>query len=607
MDIQSEILAARQDLTRDSIQKADSKTTFFVMCVIIISVSLAVYFNALFNGFVYDDNPQVVGNPWIRDIKYLPDIFSKSVHSFQNQTPGLNYYRPVMHVIYLLNYYVFGLKAWGFHLVNILFHAGVSVLIFSILFRILSQRSDVVNNPARLSSLKKFDALLSIPFLAAMLFATHPIHTEAVTWVAGLPDLSFSFFCLLSFLFYITAGRAFNGRYLLSLASYAIAMFCKETAVTFPLILVAYDYAVHNGKGRFPLPWLRYVPYLVVIGFYMMARILALGGFAPAGQNQGASVGVINIFPLFALYLEKLLLPLNLNFSYSLQPLGSIFEMNGIVSVCISGAFVLAAIVAMKKNKLVFFSLVLIMVPLLPVFYLPGRGVNSFGERYLYLPAFGFTVFLALVISTIQIYFRKSAPLLFFMAVLIIGLYSVGTVKRNPVWKDDETLFTDVVMKSPGSPHPHYYLGMVYLRKGDNDKAIEQLQAAIKLGYRLNDGVIYHYLGLAFFNKGLMDECLGYFESAVKINPDFVDPHIYLGMVYGNLGNGKKAIEQFQTALKLQPGSATVHFDLALAEMNEGLEEEALKHFEDAVKLDPGNPEFRAYLARAYERRNFSR
>ena len=97
-----------------------------------------------------------------------------------------------MHIVYMLNYHVFGLSPWGFHLVNVLFHSGVTVLVFLIIRRFLPEQGGTTP-----------PAYLSPPFIAAMLFASHPIHTEAVTWIAGLPDVAFTFFYLLSFYFYI--------------------------------------------------------------------------------------------------------------------------------------------------------------------------------------------------------------------------------------------------------------------------------------------------------------------------------------------------------------------------------------------------------------------
>src|SRR3989338_11160465 len=184
-----------------------SKYTYIV---IILITSIGVYLNTLPNGFVYDDEFQVLKNPWIKDVRYIPEIFLSDVWAFEGK--GLsNYYRPLMHMIYMIDYYIFGLKPWGFHLTNIIFHAGVSVLVFIIASILINQshdlnpKSQILKSKSNIQDSKS--KILSPAFIAALLFAAHPIHTEAVTWVAGIPELSFTLFYLLSFYLYINPVR----------------------------------------------------------------------------------------------------------------------------------------------------------------------------------------------------------------------------------------------------------------------------------------------------------------------------------------------------------------------------------------------------------------
>ncbi len=195
--------------------------------LVIIAVSMAVYANALWNGFVYDDGFLVLDNPWIKDVKFLPDIFLSEAWGFIQGEPN-SYYRPMMHVIYSLDYSLFGLKPWGFHLVNIIFHAGSSVLVFLIARTLFSENK----YPSR---------FISIPLMAGVLFAVHPIHTEAVVWVSGVQDLSYAFFCLLSLYLYLRSDSRFNANYYLSVLAFFLGTLCKEPAITLPGLLIAYD------------------------------------------------------------------------------------------------------------------------------------------------------------------------------------------------------------------------------------------------------------------------------------------------------------------------------------------------------------------------------
>jgi hypothetical protein len=182
----------------------DLKSSLLPFVTVIVLISAGVYANTLVNDFVYDDRSQVLENRFILDFRYLPDIFTKSAWSFQSAPVVSNYYRPMMNVIYMPSYYIFGLTSWGFHLGNILFHAGNSILVLLLARRLFADK------PARLQAEKltseqvcRPDAVLPLtstflapPFLAALLFAVHPIHTEAVAWVAAVPELSFTLFYL---------------------------------------------------------------------------------------------------------------------------------------------------------------------------------------------------------------------------------------------------------------------------------------------------------------------------------------------------------------------------------------------------------------------------
>ena len=487
---------------------------------------------------------QVLENPWIRDAGYLNDVFSKNAWSFKSQLVVSNYYRPFMHVIYMVTYHLFGLNAWGFHLVNLLFHAGNSVLVFLIAAKLLGEASTPLpvtgaqseKERGRLPSLffAKNDSpstvrySLSPAFLAALLFASHPIHTEAVAWIGGIPDLSFTFFFLLSFFLYIRSGEKLNRDYLFSLASFFIAALCKEPALTLPFVLVAHDYAFKGAGHRLSGSFKRYIPFLMVAGIYFMMRFHALGGFAPDKRHADLSVSqyVINVFPLFIQYLEKLLFPVNLNAFYVFHPLSSILGMRGILSLIATAAFVIAFYAAFRRRKTVFFCLLLIAVPLLPVLYIPGLSVNIFAERYLYLPSAGFVILSALFVTRTKAKSLKRAARLAAGIVIIAGLYGMGTVSRNVTWRDNYTLWRDTVKKSPDGALVHVNFGQALQMRGERDKAIEQYQIALRLDP--NDAITHFNLGLAFFLKGRMEMAVAQFQMALAQDPGYPDALYYL-------------------------------------------------------------------------------
>ena len=569
----------------------------------ILLVTVAVYSNAVFNGFASDDSSQIVNNLWIKDIRYLPEIFSKSVWDFEGRVS--NYYRPLMHIIYLLTYHLFGLASWGYHAVSILFHAGVSVLVFLISSKLFRQSRRQIST-----------SVLTPALMVALLFAAHPIHTEAVAWAAAMPELSFALFYLLSLYFYVLSfseshAVSYNSRFFLSLGAFSLASLCKETALTLPLILMAYDYAFQNDHiVRRPIEALkRYAPFILVAGAYLLLRFRALGTFAPDASRPEVSIQqfVVNVFPLFARYLEKMVIPVNLNAYYIFHPIESLFDAKGVLSLAISLTFISFVLVAAKKSKASFFSLVLIVVPLLPALYFPAITGSAFGERYLYLPSFGFLLLLAFWIDRVGTRKEKwlsSAVTGAFVALLC--LCSFATVSRNAVWKDQYTLWTDTVKKSPDGAVPQYCLGTTLLSLGRVDEAIDHLSSALNLQPSLETAARAHNsLGVAYAEKGLLNKAIEEFSFRLSMDPNNADVHANLGQTYVEAGLTDKGIEHLQIALTLKPRSASAHEILGIAYMKKGLIDQAIEQFETASRLEPGVSRHHANLANAYEIRGW--
>lgn len=497
-----------------------SKIIFFALLIVIILASFAVYFNSLSNGFVYDDKLQIVENNWIRDIRFLPEIFSSHVRGYkENETS--NYYRPMMNIIFMFSYHIFGLKPWGFHLVNMLFHAGVSVLVFMTALKLLEKSRPPTSESSPW-----------LPFVAATLFAVHPIHTEAVSWISGITDPSFTFFYLLSLYLYIQAKDGLKGGYIYSVLSFAIATLCKETALTLPIILLAYDSAFRNWDDKFNKNLRRYAPYLIVLGLYFLLRFLFLGSLVPIKRHSELSFyqNLINVFPLFKQYLEKLFLPEDLHAFYALHPIASISQPEDILAVSVMVAFIVLVLITLKKNKMAFFCLTLSAVPLLPVLYIPALGDITFAERYLYLPSVGFVILLVLVLNWIKSNMTMGTFIVVAGTIFLVGSYSAGTLERNGVWKNDYTLYADMIRKSPDAAVPHILLGHALSEKGWIDQAIVQYRLALSLDPKLVEA--HNNLGNAYYRKGLLDYAIREYEIALSLNPNDGEALNNLSIVY---------------------------------------------------------------------------
>jgi tetratricopeptide (TPR) repeat protein len=584
---EKELKPSQKSPSNGSLQKSTS-IIMFIPILIILFVSFAVYFNALSGDFVFDDKFQIVKNPWITDIRNIPTIFSRNVWSFQ---PGeaSNYYRPLMHIVYMVNYYLFGLKPWGFHLVNILFHCGVSVLVFLVIQRLLNEQRVSVT-----------PAYLSPPFIAAMLFASHPIHTEAVTWISALPDVAFTFFYLLSFYLYILFRDVANRGYLLSILSFSVATLFKEPALTLPIMLIAYDYLVKKSDETILSGIGRYIPYVVVSGVYLLVRSYVLRSFAPMEFYTDVSTYqlIINIFPLFREYLTGLLWPYDLNLWHSFHPISFLFEAKGMISMVVAVLFLIVVVAAYRKNRLLFFSLLLIVVPLLPVFYIKAIAGKPFSERYLYLPSVGYVLLLAIFLSWAEDKLPRAAKSLTIVFIVIWGSYNVVTITRNNVWKDSFSLWSDTVRKSPDSSMPHYNLGNAYLSQGQLDKAIAEYQAALRL--KPDYAVAHFNLAKAYASQGQLDGAIAEYQAVLRLKPDFVQAHFNLGNAYVSKGQLDRAIAEYQTVLRLKPDFVEAHFNLGIAYVSKGQLDRAIAEYQTALRLKPDFAEAHNNLALAY-------
>ena len=528
--------------------------------LLIIALSVGVYANTINNDFVYDDILSVLGNRWITDVKFIPDIFSTHVGGFSGAL-STRYYRPLNHVLFMAGYHISGYAPWGFHLINIIFHTMVSLLVYVISLTLFS--APAVSR-----------VFLSPPLLVALLFAVHPIHTESVAWVSGISDISYSMFYLFSFYMYIRAGDGnrsiFNRFYLVSLGSFCLAVLCKEPALTLPFLLLVYDY-VHSGKGIRSVGYAkRYLPFLFLIAVYFFVRFLALPGFTPSKSRIVLSgyQYVLNAFPLFAEYLEKLLLPLNLSPIHVFHPVLSIQEAKSVLGIFIAIAFITIFVIA-RNNNILFLGFSILLTPLLPAFYITAiSGESIFAERYLYLPTFGYAIVLAYLYSRAGKFMPRNSTPVILIAVALIGVFSIGTIIRNTAWKDNYSLWSDTVKKSPQS------------------------------------AVAHQYFGYALYSRGNIDEAIPEYQNALELNPELFDARFNLGIAYHSKGLIEQAIEQYRIMLRYYPGSASTYNALGMAYGQVGFLDKAIEHFQAALALDPSNEEARRNLLAAHSIKN---
>lgn len=548
----------------------------FLIAALILCAALP-YLNTLLNGFVYDDNRQVLDNPYLKNFHFLPQMFGTTVWSFVGTQGVSNYYRPMMTFGYAVCYHLFGPLAYGFHLVNVLLHAGVVLLVFLVASRLFKDRA--------------------IAFVAACLFAVHPIHTEAVAWVAAVTSLEVTFFFLLTFWLFLRMARP-NGEIspwmkLAAVMSFALTIFSKEQALIFPLLAMIYEHFFRDDREEttFWQKARRYGEFWLMDLAYVLFRVEHLGAFAPQIQLSGLGwrPSVLSALALVGQYLEKILWPVQLCAYYVFQKGSSIFEPRVLAGLAALAVCLMIFVLLFRRNRTSSFGLVwffLTLAPVLDIRYLAG---NVFAERYLYLPSVGFCwlVGWAGVRLWRSLAKRQSTWSYALLATCCaMGLLmAIRVVARNRDWRSDEALYSQTLKVSPRATNIRENLGVVAWNHGRIDEAEKEWSIALKLNP--NSPITLTNLGLVCAKRKQYGQAERYFREAMLRKPDYTDPHLNLGSMMMDLGRFEGAERQLRAAAALSPLVPDCHNELGKLYLKEGRLAEAEGQFLQSVRAAP--------------------
>jgi tetratricopeptide (TPR) repeat protein len=507
----------------------------------LLLLSFLLYANAVVNGFVYDDHTQIERNPYVHSFKYAGAIFGTSLAAEQGKQVLPNYYRPLINFGFLLCYELFGLSPYGFHLISILLNCVVVWLVFVVSAELFSSEW--------------------LGLIAAAFFALHPIHTEPVAWIDGISDIEVSVFCLLAFWLFLRqqheqGRRGIWGRTGM-LASFALALFSKETAMAFPVLVTIYEHVYRSD--RLATSWAqklaRYGGFWVTQLIYLAVRGMVLGTLIPTplrGDFDRRGV-LLNALTLTGQYAGKLLWPFPLVAFPPFQRSLSFADQRVLFGIAVLLAVGAAFALLWKRSRLYTFALFWIFVILAPALNVRYMGANVFAERYLYLPSVGFSW---LVAGAIWWCWRRPSTRIRQLrwamgasAVIVALLAGRSIVARNRDWKDDRTLVVRTLEVRPDSPNMRNDLGLMKWYDGDHDEAERQWQLA--LTYKPDTVEALSNLGFARLEERRYQEAIPYLQKAIQLKPVFATPHIHLARVYAAEGRNADAEKEFRRAVDI--------------------------------------------------------
>jgi len=551
---------------------------------LIVALGAITYANSFDNPFMWDDGNLIVDNPYIKDASFFKDLFTKDL---VYGTQFSNFYRPLQSLSFMLDYHLWDLKPFGFHLTNLLLHLGCAVLVYLVLALI-------------------FPAAQSIPLISALLFLVHPVQTEAVTYISGRADPQASMFMLLSIFFYIKHSQKAKPKnaYYFSAAilSFILALLTKETALILPLLILLYDLSFASDGVSFRNKCkFRYSLLLLVALVYILLRATALNFLnRPLFlSNAGMNLRLLTSAKIFALYLGILILPLHLRMERSLPIVSSVIEKDVLCSLILLTLLAVLIVRSYRYSRACFFGGVWFFLSLLPVSNIVPLNANM-AEHWLYLPSVGFFLLVALGVNKLLKRTQRAKILTIVLLSGLVAFYSALTIKRNRDWKDPQSFFEQILIYNPQSVEAHNSLGGIYQNQGKFDLAIKEFKQATKLDpYNFKP---YGNLGSVLRKKKEYDLAITAYQKALKLRPDIPGLYNNLGNVYTDQGNYIKAKTILLKGLDLFPEFALCRVNLGRVHYEMGDIPLAIKEYKQAISLEPDLVLAHYNLAIAYHR-----
>ncbi len=544
-----------------------------MLVLLVAIVPVAIYWNTLRHGFVFDDLPGIVDYPLVRNAIRFRDIW-----------PILGErWRPLVTFSYAATHVLFGFTPAVYHATNVALHLANTLLVYGIAFQVahLWLPRDRRNYFAAAASL---------------VFAAHPLHTEAVAYVWGRSSSLCAFFCFGSlFLLLLGDQEASTARRRVLLGCALVcglaAWKCKEEAITLPLVLAGFLWLA--GK-RLAAASTALVPLAVVAGRWSeitaisnevtQNQELVLAGASPALPRAMYFMTEVKCAVFY--YLGKFVAPANLNVDPYVEPVKRFYEP-GFLAACLVllGCVALAAVVRRREPALSFSTIVLLVSPLASYAFMPLA--DPVAEHRVYISGLGFALITAWIASL--------RPRIGVAALaLLLTTFSLATYERNKIWADNETLWRDAERKSPQLARPHINLGVAYQAAGRWDEAAAEYAHAITVNPRL--ALAYSNMSSIYLHRRDPVTAEAFLNEAIKLSPGRIGPYVSLAGIKLQRGQPREAIRVLDEANKLGD-SAVVHFSRGEALFALGHYLEARQEYDSAVQLDPGSTALRQRVA----------
>lgn len=543
------------------------------LIVLIIAVSTA-YAPSLRNDFTnLDDDKYIVNNNMIRDLslKGIKSILSfNKTRDYYESDFARSIYIPLSIITFAVEYHFFQLIPCIYHYTNLMLHVLNTLLVFWMIWM--------------------FSKNFAVSVITSILFGIHPLHVESVAWISERKDVLYALFFLFSIISYMYYLRKNNILfYILSLAFFLLSMLSKPMAVTLPLVLMLVDLSRSFSFVRKNL--FNKAPFLLIAVIYIIITItgISLAGGIKTGIDDDAGFlrpyMLISIFSYGMLfYVIKFIMPLKLScfypYSYSYQ---NAIPLHFLYSPLIF-SFIYAFIFYISRySRKISAGFLFFLITILPVaVHLPPQIV---AERFVYIPLIG--IFYIVGESFSFLYETKKKVFVKYIAVISIVLISlicfVITYKRCFVWKNSETLWSDVIRNSPCFSTAYNSRATYYLSKGEKEKAFRDLNKAIEIDGK--NVMAFNNRGLYYLENGELNAAISDFTSALEYDEKSLRALIYRGNAFNALKKYQSALKDFDRAVMINPYIPEAYINRANIYLQTTEYEKAVNDFSKALEL----------------------
>lgn len=595
-------------------------------------IAFCAFLPALECDFNYDDDENILRNENFRGLSW-------SNLRWMFTTFHMGHYQPLTWLSLAVDHELSGMSPRGYHLTNVLLHSANTALVVLLAASILRaagrRRADgaLIETPAESASSA---GLYLASFVAALLFAVHPLRVESVAWVTERRDVLSSFWLLATILLYLHAqlhaSEHTRRRWMIAaFCCYLLSLLSRAMGVTLPIILVLLDWyplgrlggeAGWFGRGR-AKAWLEKLPYL--------AAAIAFGLVAPRAQaTVGATIALEMHGPLervaqacygLVFYVHKLLLPECLSPLYELRLPLDPWAAKYVLSAGLLLVTVMVVVAVRRRHPAVLVAVAAYAILLAPVLGFVQSGRQEVADRYSYLPSICLVL---LVGGLIASWWRQREQMaaaggLALLCVVVSSVLGVLTWRQCQVWKDPLSLWTHGSKCQPKSFLAFYNLGCAQAVAGMQDSAVASFEQAITLnpahiksrfnmGNALqelgrhdeairayqsvleidpNDALAHYELGRVFAAQARTEDAAAAFRRAVALRSDYPKANVNLGVMLAKAGNHPEAVEQFELAIRIEPDLRDAHYNLAISLDALDRAGEAAAAYERTIALDP--------------------